>query len=270
MPTLKAYIGSPPTPPPSLALPSSPLALPSSLLPRLHPPTLVATVMRTQMPTTTLSGAAGVTGTRMPRIRRRGHLRWVIGAIAGALITSAGALAIEIVRSDHGDPTGEPAVADGTSATAASPASGGARAAGAPSLSGPATGSPGVGGAAGASAGGGEATSVVADGAAGGGIPTGVPRAVEKIRLVVDSVPPGATVSLAGKPIGTTPFGESVAPVPGERVYTVDKAGYEPATVTLAADRGGSQRVMLKKKKVAHPARGPADGVGDKGVNPFD
>jgi eukaryotic-like serine/threonine-protein kinase len=88
-----------------------------------------------------------------------------------------------------------------------------------------------------------------------------------RVTFAIDSVPPGASVLVDGKAIGTTPFDESIERAAGQRVYTLQKAGYEPATVTLARDRNGSQRVTLKKKR---PSRGSADGVGDKGVNPFD
>jgi serine/threonine-protein kinase len=272
LPTLRAYIGSPPTPP-------APLALPSSPLPRLMPPTTpMPTQMRTQMPITTLSGAAGFSGTRMPRIRPPGRRRWVI-PIAGPLVAFAVALAIMIARPGHVDRAGEPAAIDGTSAAASSAASGedGPASARSAAVNASAASSPIRGdGTSGAQAPlrGGTAARVgggaAADAESPDGVAAGAARAAGKIRLAIDSVPRGATVSLAGKAIGTTPFGESQEPLPGERVYTLDKAGYEPATVTLATDRAGSQRVMLKKKRVARPARGSADSVGDKGVNPFD
>jgi hypothetical protein len=92
--------------------------------------------------------------------------------------------------------------------------------------------------------------------------------AIARIAIAIDSVPRGASVLVDGKAIGTTPFEESREPIAGQRVYTLQKSGYEPTTVTLAGDRPRSERVTLKKK--SRPARGSADGVGDKGVNPFD
>jgi serine/threonine-protein kinase len=96
--------------------------------------------------------------------------------------------------------------------------------------------------------------------------PAAAPRAVH---LALDTRPHGATVVVAGKALGTTPFAEDVPAGSPGRVYTLKKAGYEVATATLDTARDASQQIELKKQPAAaRPAAAP--GLGDKGVNPFD
>ena len=90
--------------------------------------------------------------------------------------------------------------------------------------------------------------------------PTPAPVAHEK--LTIESDPAGATVSFGGKDLGVTPYVDDVVPWAEPRVYTLQKTGYEPATTD------GTHKVVLKKKRA--PTAHTPQGVGDKGVNPFE
>jgi eukaryotic-like serine/threonine-protein kinase len=189
---------------------------------------------------TTLSGATGVSMPAMSSVEQP-HRRWVIPAVAGSLIALGAAISFAVGTRITG-PAGEPRALP---APAARPA--------APPL-------PVV-----------ERDRPVApapDPAAAAPAPV-APAAPPAVALAIDSVPPGASVLVDGVLVGTTPFDESIAAAAGERVYTLDKNGYEPVSVSLATDRAGSERVVLRKKKV-RPSRGSAESVGDRGVNPFD
>jgi hypothetical protein len=73
-------------------------------------------------------------------------------------------------------------------------------------------------------------------------------------------------VLVAGAVVGTTPFAEDVPAGSSNRVYTLRKAGYEPATATLDTAHDATQQIDLKKQ----PAPRAAPSLGDKGLNPFD
>jgi serine/threonine-protein kinase len=86
-------------------------------------------------------------------------------------------------------------------------------------------------------------------------------------RLTIDSDPTAATVVCNGKVVGTTPFVDTVERRSRVRSYTIQKAGYQAATVVIATDGDATHRIVLNKKPSTHSR--PALNVGDKGVNPF-
>jgi len=224
-------------------------------------------------PITTLSGAAGSSGHAMRSRGARARPRWVMPLAAASLVALGAALAIVVGRIERANRTHDPettspstVVAVPLDPAAARPAPRDPVGAGAPIES--------AVHAAGSSAGKPVDSPSPADTRPADTRPAAVPTsserqpAIARIAIAIDSVPRGASVLVDGKAIGTTPFEESREPIAGQRVYTLQKSGYEPTTVTLAGDRPRSERVTLKKK--SRPARGSADGVGDKGVNPFD
>jgi eukaryotic-like serine/threonine-protein kinase len=291
--------GSPPGPASAntamttMPLPASRTPAPPDSRTRSATPALGASGTRhpqlpTPTPTTTLSGAAGMTSRSLPQLPAR--KRWVIPLVAGSLITVGAAVTVLVGMGGHDDrivtPAGPPVAAPEsppapspttpsstkppttpssttpptTPSSTAEPSADPSPAHGAEPGTRPAEPAPA------------EPAPAPASSPPAEPPPAPAPppvRAVDKIALTVDSAPAGASVLVGGKPVGTTPFRESIEPIAGARVYTLEKSGYEPATVTLATDRAGSQRIALKKKRV-RPGRGSADSVGDKGVNPFD
>ena len=87
----------------------------------------------------------------------------------------------------------------------------------------------------------------------------------DQVHVTVDSDPPGATVLVAGKPVGSTPFEELVPRAAGHRSYKLQKDGFDAARVSADTAHDGALRVTLKKKRT-HAKQD----IGDKGVNPFD
>ncbi|HEY0993099.1 MAG TPA: protein kinase [Kofleriaceae bacterium] len=202
-------------------------------------------------PITTLSGAAGSSGHAMRSQRARARPRWVVPLAAASLVALGAAIAIVVGRIERANRTHDPETASSPSTVVAVPLD--------PAPARPAPSDPAGAGA--------PTETAVHPAGSSAGKPVDSP-AIARIAIAIDSVPRGASVLVDGKAIGTTPFEESLEPTAGQRVYTLQKSGYEPTTVTLAGDRPRSERVTLKKKN--RPARGSAEGVGDKGVNPFD
>jgi hypothetical protein len=204
-------------------------------------------------PITTLSGAAGSSGHAMRSHRARARPRWVVPLAAASLVALGAAIAIVVGRIERANRTHDPEAASSPSTVVAVPLD--------PAPARPAPSDPVGAGA--------PVESAVHPAGSSAGKPVDSPApAIARIVIAIDSAPRGASVLVDGKAIGTTPFEESLEPTAGQRVYTLQKSGYEPTTVTLASDRPRSERVTLKKKN--RPARGSAEGVGDKGVNPFD
>jgi serine/threonine protein kinase len=198
---------------------------------------------------TTLSGAAGLSRVEVPAWRPDGRRRWIAPVVAGSLIAIGGVVVMmsgtpERERGRAAAPIAAPAASPPPVTTLAVPTA-------APSSPDP---SPVAGSA--------YAPSPTAPLATES--PPASPAPVAKLAIAIDSVPRGATVIVDGQTVGTTPFAESIEPSTGQRVYTLQRRGYEPATVTLAGDRAATERVKLKRRGRS------ADGVGDKGVNPFD
>ena len=88
------------------------------------------------------------------------------------------------------------------------------------------------------------------------------------MKLTIESDPSGATLLVAGKELGKTPFVDDLAPGGAKRTYAVQKDGFEPASVTVDAGHDATRKVVLKKKK--KPATQKPPGLGNGGVNPFE
>jgi serine/threonine-protein kinase len=93
--------------------------------------------------------------------------------------------------------------------------------------------------------------------------PTPPPPAV--VTVSVDTTPPGATVELAGKFVGKTPFHGTLPRRDTGVALTVRLDGYVDDTVNVSADHAIIERFRLKA--VAPPA--PRAAPRDRGVNPF-
>jgi eukaryotic-like serine/threonine-protein kinase len=68
-----------------------------------------------------------------------------------------------------------------------------------------------------------------------------------KVTLTIDSDPSGAEVfrGADGIRVGVTPYKMIVAPVEGEAVFLIKKAGFVDAQVSIPADRDGDRKVTL-------------------------
>jgi hypothetical protein len=88
------------------------------------------------------------------------------------------------------------------------------------------------------------------------------------VKLTIDTDPEGASGVFAGKPVGITPYVDSVESGGPERVYTLAKDGFDKAVAAFTTDRDHAAKVVLRKKKAGKPPTTP--GLGDQGVNPFD
>ena len=210
----------------------------------------------TPAPMTTLSSAAGSAGHSVRSHRPRARPRWFVPLAAASLVALGAAIAIVVARLERSNRDRATEAATSPSTVVAVPVDPG------PLDSPAAVARPSDLVPAGTAASAPPAASPAPPASA-----TGQPPAVARVAIAIDSVPSGASVLVDGKPIGTTPFEESLEPSARPRVYILQKPGYEPVTVRLPGDRAGSERVTLKKNR---PARGSAEGVGDKGVNPFD
>jgi len=87
------------------------------------------------------------------------------------------------------------------------------------------------------------------------------PPALVEVDVAIETTPPGATVELAGKLVGKTPFHGRLPRRDGSVPLIVRLEGYADKTLSVHADRAISARVDL----VAAP-RVPSR---DRGVNPF-
>jgi CRISPR/Cas system-associated exonuclease Cas4 (RecB family) len=67
--------------------------------------------------------------------------------------------------------------------------------------------------------------------------------------LTMTSTPPGATVSLAGRPIGTTPF-KGLEIYHGEHILQLHLPGHLPAEVKIKVAGGGKARKSVKLKRI--------------------
>jgi hypothetical protein len=226
---------------------------PATSVPASMGPATPAPVVSSSAPAptglTTLSGVAGLSRVEVPAWRPDGRRRWIAPVVAGSLIAIGGVVVMmsgtpERERGRAAPPIAAPAAPPPQVTKLVNPAA-------APSSPDPSL----VAGSA-------HAPSPTAPLATAP--PSASPAPVAKIAIAIDSVPRGATVIVDGKTVGTTPFDESIEPSTGRRVYTLQRRGYEPATVRLAGDRAATARVTLKRRGRS------ADGVGDKGVNPFD
>jgi serine/threonine protein kinase len=235
----------PATPVPAPMGPATPASMePATPAPMVSPPMPVA-----PKTLTTLSGAAGLSRVEVPAWRPDGRRRWIAPVVAGSLIAIGGVVVMmsgapERERGRAAPPIAAPAAPPPQVTRLAVPTA-------APSSPDP---SPVAG----------SAHAPVPAAPQAAEPPPASPAPVAKIAIAIDSVPRGATVIVDGKTVGTTPFAESIEPSTGQRLYTLQRRGYEPATVTLAGDRAATERVKLKRRGRS------ADGVGDKGVNPFD
>ncbi len=92
------------------------------------------------------------------------------------------------------------------------------------------------------------------------------------VTVTIDSVPRGASVILAGKVIGKTPFTGDVAQSDGEVRFDVQLAGYKDSKLVAPANAAITGTVKLEKKKTGgRPGggKGTGDGDRDQSVNPF-
>jgi PEGA domain len=81
------------------------------------------------------------------------------------------------------------------------------------------------------------------------------------VSIAVDSVPPGAQVSLDGKVIGKTPYRGTVQRRSGDVALVVRYAGYADRTVMVRGNKAIHESVKLLPA-VSKPDR-------DQSVNPF-
>jgi serine/threonine-protein kinase len=97
----------------------------------------------------------------------------------------------------------------------------------------------------------------------------------KKVRLAIDSVPPGAEVWLGKNRVGTTPFESEVDKKEGEIEYVLKLAGYQNNKVTMNLQGDNSANVALKERAPVAPAKPkatPETTVKNPGgtLNPFD
>ena len=91
--------------------------------------------------------------------------------------------------------------------------------------------------------------------------------AVTTIEVKVDSTPEGASVVLAGKTLGETPYTGTLPRGDGEVTLVVKLAGHKDGKIVARTDAAIAGNVKLEKKKVGGGGRGSDDR--DQSVNPF-
>jgi serine/threonine-protein kinase len=96
--------------------------------------------------------------------------------------------------------------------------------------------------------------------------------APEQITVVLESTPEGADVFRAsdGLRVGKTPYRYSLDPVQGELVYIVKMDGYQPQTVSFAANENGEQKIELDKVGRSRSDRDRDDSGKKSKVDPFE
>jgi len=99
----------------------------------------------------------------------------------------------------------------------------------------------------------------------------GLAKALKEVAVLVVTVSePGAEVSLDGERVGVSPLDRSIFLGPGEHTLKATLAGYEDATATITAEKGGSPEATLymrpkpkvspaPERKFIAPAQEPKD-----------
>jgi serine/threonine protein kinase len=88
------------------------------------------------------------------------------------------------------------------------------------------------------------------------------PSSPLKVELVLNSEPAGASVQLAGKPLGVTPVTLPLAPEAAPVEVTLSMEGYEPLTQQVSAANAPSLKLALERR--APPPTKPTNGTGKK------
>lgn len=90
-------------------------------------------------------------------------------------------------------------------------------------------------------------------------------KQVAALRIRVSE--PGAEILLDGKPAGVAPLALEVFADPGVRVVKARLDGFEPAEISVKAEKGGTLEISLELKRAAGavPAKGPLETAGRGG-----